>query len=45
VTKAVRKSVSIKDLPPPKGYSIVGGAKKKDLKEPVRKSAAARLPK
>ena len=45
MTKAVKKSVSIKDLPVPKGYSIVGGTgRKKDVKEAVKKPAAGRLP-
>ena len=45
MTKAVRKSVSIKDLPVPKGFSIVGGTgKKKDVKEPVKKPVPGRLP-
>jgi hypothetical protein len=45
MTKAVKKSVSIKDLPLPRGYTIVGGTgTKKDLREPVKKSGTARLP-
>jgi len=45
MTKAVRKSVSIKDLPVPKGYSIVDGTgKKKGTKAPGKKPVAGRLP-
>ena len=39
MTKATRKTVNIKDLPPPKGYSIVGGAgKKKEIKDRIKES-------
>lgn len=47
MTKAVKKTVNIKDLPPPKGYSIIGGAgKKKELKDGIKEAQPkiARLP-
>jgi hypothetical protein len=47
MTKAVRKTVNIKDLPVPKGYSIVGGSgKKKETKEKIKdiQPEAGRLP-
>ena len=35
MTKSSEKSINIKDLPPPKGYDVTGGAgKRKDPKPP-----------
>ncbi len=40
-----RKSVSIKDLPPPKGFIIIGGAgKRKDDKEENREAQPKTAP-
>ena len=47
MTKDVRKTVNIKDLPVPKGFSITGGAvKKKDIKDKLKalRPAVERLP-
>lgn len=47
MTKDVRKTVNIKDLPAPKGFIIVGGTdKKKDVKDKLKamRSAVGRLP-
>ena len=43
--KAPRKSVSIKDLPPPKGFIIIGGAgKRKDDREDSKGTQAKTAP-
>jgi hypothetical protein len=47
MTKDVRKTVNIKDLPVPKGFTITGGAdKKKDIKDKLKamRPAVERLP-
>jgi hypothetical protein len=47
MTNDVRKTVNIKDLPAPKGFTITGGAdKKKDIKDKLKalRSAVERLP-
>lgn len=47
MTKDVRKTVNIKDLPAPKGFTIAAGAdKKKDVKDKLKamRSPVGRLP-
>jgi hypothetical protein len=47
MTKAIRKTVSIKDLPVPKGFSIIGGSgKKKEVKDTMKETQPriAKLP-
>jgi hypothetical protein len=47
MTKDVRKTVNIKDLPVPKGFTIVGGSdKKKQIKDELKatRPAIRRLP-
>ena len=47
MTKDVRKTINIKDLPVPKGFTIVGGTdKKKDVKDKLKamRPVVGRLP-
>jgi len=37
MTKSSEKSINIKDLPPPKGYDVTGGASKRKEPKPTVK--------
>ena len=42
MAKTPRKSVSIKDLPPPKGFIIIGGAGKRKAEQEEIKEAQSK---